>query len=158
MSLAKMSRALRSRLHRFVREKSGNVAIIFGLSLIPITIAAGVGLDVSRALVVQTSLTEALDAAGLALGSTSGLTQSQMQTMAQQYFNANYKADAAFGTPGPVQVTAVGQSITLTTSVSVPTTLMAVAGINSMPVNATSQITWGQRSCGSRSCSTIPVR
>lgn len=144
MSLATQFRAARLTLIRFARSTRANVAIIFGFSLIPLTIAAGTGIDLARALVVQTSLTEALDSAGLALGSTSGLTPSQMQTMAQQYFNANYKTDHSFGTPSAIQVTEQGQQITLTTSVSVPTTLMAVAGINSLPVNATSQIVWGQ--------------
>jgi len=141
MSLAR--RFLR-KVISFARSSRANVAIIFGLSLIPLTLAAGVGIDLARGLVVQTSLTEALDAAGLALGSTSGLSHSQMQTMAQQYFNANYKTDPSFGTPSPISVTEVGQQITLSTNVAVPTTLMAVAGINSMPVNATSQIVWGQ--------------
>jgi Flp pilus assembly protein TadG len=141
MSVAKQ---FRRKLISFVRSSRANVAIIFGLSLIPITLAAGVGIDLARGLVVQTSVTAALDAAGLALGSTSGLTQSQMQTMAQQYFNANYKADPSFGTPAPITVTAAGQQITLSTSVAVPTTLMAVAGINTMPVNASSEVVWGQ--------------
>src|SRR5215469_18171649 len=99
MSLAQQ---FRRKLISFARSSRANVAIIFGLSLIPITLAAGVGIDLARGLVVQTSLTEALDAAGLALGSTSGLSQSQMQTMAQQYFNANYRADPSFGTPAAI--------------------------------------------------------
>ena len=39
------------------------------------------------------------------------LTQTQMQTLAQQYFNANYRLDSSFGTPGAVTVTTVGQQV-----------------------------------------------
>ncbi len=144
MPFSTLLTGLRTKCTQFLRTKRANVAIIFGLSMIPIALAAGTGVDLARALVVQTSLTEALDAAGLALGSTTGLTTSQMQTMAQQYFNANYKTDPSFGTPSPVQVSAIGQSITLSTSIQVPTTLMAIAGVRTMPINATSQVVWGQ--------------
>ncbi|HTQ14420.1 MAG TPA: pilus assembly protein TadG-related protein [Rhizomicrobium sp.] len=118
--------------------------MIYALSLIPITVAAGAGLDLGRAMVVRARLAEALDAAGLAVGATSGLTTSQMQTMAQQYFNANYTADSTFGTPAAVSVTTANQQITLTTSVQMPTTLMNVVGIKTVSVGYTSNVVWGQ--------------
>jgi hypothetical protein len=129
----------------FARSKRANVSMIFGLSLIPITLGAGLGLDMARAMIVRSRLAEALDAAGLAVGGTSGLSQSQMQTMAQQYFNANYTTDQAhFGTPTAVSVSKTGQTITLTADVPMPTTLMRIAGMNTLTVHATSQITYGQ--------------
>src|SRR5580692_223638 len=100
--------AFLKRTRALFNAKDGNVAIIFGLSLIPITAGAGVGLDFARALLVRTRLSEALDAAGLALGSTNGLTTAQQQTMAQSYFNANYTADSSLGTPAAVTVTVGG--------------------------------------------------
>lgn len=129
---------------RFVRSKRGNVAMIYGLSLIPLTVAAGAGLDLGRAMVVRARLAEALDAAGLAVGATSGLTTSQMQTLAQQYFNANYTADSSFGTPATVGITVGTQQVTLTTSVQMPTTLMNVVGIKTVNVGYTSNVVWGQ--------------
>ncbi len=118
--------------------------MIFGLSLVPVTIGAGVGLDMSRSMVVRARLTEALDAAGLAVGGTAGLTTAQMQSLAQKYFNANYKVDTTYGTPAAVSLSKSGQVITLTTNVPMPTTLMKIAGISTMTVHATSQITYGQ--------------
>ncbi len=88
-----------ARLRLFAGSTRANVAMIFALSLVPLTIGAGAGLDLARAMVVRDQLSEALDAAGLAIAGTPGLTQAQMQTMAQQYFNANYKADSSYGTP-----------------------------------------------------------
>jgi Flp pilus assembly protein TadG len=144
MSIAAMWRATLARVTDFARARRGNVAMIFALSLIPITIAAGAGLDLGRAMVVRARLAEALDAAGLAVGATTGLTQTQEQTLAQQYFNANYTANSSFGTPASVTVTPGTTSVTLSTSVQMPTTLMNVVGINTMTVGYTSQVVWGQ--------------
>lgn len=135
---------------KFVRTRRANVSMIFALSLIPITIAAGAGLDLGRAMIVRSRLAEALDAAGLAVGATSGLSTTQMQTLAQQYFNANYTADRSFGVPASVTVTpgtaanGATTSVTLSTNVQMPTTLMNVVGIKTVNVGYTSQIVWGQ--------------
>ncbi|HEX2593587.1 MAG TPA: TadE/TadG family type IV pilus assembly protein [Rhizomicrobium sp.] len=132
-------------LSSFVRSRRANVAMIFGLALVPIMIGAGVGLDMARAMIVRSRLTEALDAAGLAVGGTTNLSQGQMQTMAQRYFDANYTTDKTqYGTPTTVSVAKSGQTITLTTNVPMPTTLMRIAGMNTLTVHATSQITFGQ--------------
>lgn len=144
MSIGSLWRASLARLAGFARNKRGNVAMIYALSLVPVTVAAGAGLDLGRAMVVRARLAEALDSAGLAVGATTGLTQSQMQTLAQQYFNANYTADPSFGTPASVNVVTGTNSVTLTTSVTMPTTLMNVVGISTMNVGYTSQVVWGQ--------------
>ncbi|MGH6870620.1 MAG: pilus assembly protein TadG-related protein [Rhizomicrobium sp.] len=144
MSFGKFWQTAVSSAKRFAAAKRGNVAMIFALSLIPITVAAGAGLDLGRAMVVRARLAEALDSAGLAVGATSGLTTTQMQTLAQQYFNANYTADSSFGTPASVSITPGTQQISLTTSVQMPTTLMNVVGIKTMTVGYTSKVVWGQ--------------
>ena len=143
-------RALRAKARGFLRSRRANVSMIFALSLIPITIAAGAGLDLGRAMIVRTRLAEALDAAGLAVGATTGLSQTQMQVLAQQYFNANYTAGSSFGTPAALTVTpgtdANGNttSVSLSTSVQMPTTLMNVVGIKTVNVGYTSLVSWGQ--------------
>ncbi len=144
MSIGNIWRAVMRRAAHFARSKGGNVAMIYALSLVPVTVAAGAGLDLGRAMVVRARLAEALDAAGLAVGATSGLTQAQLQTLAQQYFSANYTADSSFGVPASVSVTQGTDQVTLTTSVQMPTTLMNVVGIKTMSVGYTSQVVWGQ--------------
>ena len=57
----------------FRRSTRANVAMIFGLSLVPLTLAAGTGLDLARGLLVHSQMISALDAAALAVGSTMGL-------------------------------------------------------------------------------------
>ncbi len=119
--------------------------MIFGLSLVPLTLAAGTGLDYSRGMLVHAQLITALDAAALAVGGTPGLTQTQMQTLAQQYFNANYKIDPSFGTPTTVSVVVSGQSVKVSCSNPMPTTLMNLAGFHSLNIVASSTVVWGQQ-------------
>jgi Flp pilus assembly protein TadG len=133
------------RVAGFGRSKRANVAMIFGLSLVPLAVAAGTGLDYSRGMLVHAQLITALDAAGLAVGATPGLTQTQMQSLAQQYFNANYKLDSSFGTPALVSVVVSGQSVTVSTNNVMPTTLMNLVGFRNFTVAASSTVVWGQQ-------------
>jgi Flp pilus assembly protein TadG len=142
--LSRVKNRFAAAARNFPRARRGNVAMITALSLVPISIAAGAGLDLSRALIVRARLAEALDSAGLAIGATKNLTTDQMTALAQQYFNANYTADASFGTPAAVTVTPGTDNVTLTTNVEMPTTLMNIVGINQLKVGYTSQIVWGQ--------------
>ena len=136
-------RALK-RVRAFAAAGGGNVAMIFALTLIPLCFAAGAGLDYARAVVVRSNMSEAIDAAALAVGSTQGLTTAQMQTMAQQYFTANYKADSSYGTPAAIVVTLGTQQITISVTNQMPTTLLSAVGINSLTVSASSKVVWGQ--------------
>ena len=130
----------------FLRSRRGNVAMMFGLALVPLTIAAGTGLDFARAMMVRQQMTEALDAAALAIGSTTGLSQSSAQTMANSYFAANYQIDqSSFGAPStPSVVYNTNGSVTISVSDNMPTVLMKLAGFNTLPVNASSTVVWGQ--------------
>lgn len=144
MSLKNSWHAFRVRLKHFAHARRGNVAMIFALSLIPITVAAGAGLDLSRALIVRARVAEALDAAGLALGATQNLSTDQMTSLARAYFKANYTADPSFGVPADVAVTPSDQTVVLSTSVSMPTTLMNIVGIKTLTVGYSSKVVWGQ--------------
>ncbi len=145
MIIVGILRSALRRTHVFLKANRGNVAMIFGLALVPISLGVGVGLDLSRALVTRQRMNEALDAAGLAIGAQPGMSNSAMTTLAQQYFAANYTASKTeFGTPAPVTVVHSGQQIALSTSVAMPTTLMNIVGIQTMNVGASSQVTWGQ--------------
>ncbi len=123
----------------FRDAKPENVAIIYALSLLPLLVAAGAAVDLSRALVVRSRLAQALDAAGLAVGATVNLTQQQAQDLATKYFDANYPA-AKLGVPGQLIVNQNGQTIDLQATASVDTTLMYLVGINKLDVGVSSEI------------------
>ena len=67
------------------------MAVLFGLGLIPMVLGVGVAVDYGRALMVRERMQGALDAATLGVGSWPGLSEAQMQSKAQEYFNANFK-------------------------------------------------------------------
>ncbi|HUO98448.1 MAG TPA: TadE/TadG family type IV pilus assembly protein [Rhizomicrobium sp.] len=135
---------LSARIRKFSHSRRGNVAMIYGLAIVPLVLAAGAGIDFARAVLVRASLSEALDAAALAVGSSPGLTQAQQLTLAQQYFNANYQESADYGTPTAVAITPNGQSMVVATSDAMPTTMIRMVGINTMTVQASSTVVWGQ--------------
>ena len=141
----------RKNFRTFLRAKGGNVAMMFGLSLIPITIAAGAGVDLARAMAVKSSMADALDAAGLAIGSTPGISQSTAQALAQQYFNANFKPDSSNDSVPPITVTVSGQSVVITASDNMPTTVLKAAGqflhssaLQNINVMSSTTVVWGQ--------------
>lgn len=135
---------LPTKFRAFGLSRGGNVALIFALLMVPIALAAGAGLDLARAYLVRAKLAEALDAAGLAIGGQQGLTQSQIQALAQSYLNADFHADSSYGTPTPVEVTMGDGKATLSSSIAVPMTLMRLAGIKKLNVGFQSTIVWGQ--------------
>ena len=135
-------------LPTFFKSDHGNIAMMFALSLIPLMIGAGVGLDFARAMLVRQQMGEALDAAALAVGSTTGLSQSDAQALAQKYFNSNYTVDKTdYGTP-TVSIPASGYnskgSVIITASDTMPTVLVKLIGITSLPVTTSSNVVWGQ--------------
>jgi Flp pilus assembly protein TadG len=132
----------------FLRARRGNVAMMFAIAMVPMTLAAGAGLDYTRAMLVRQQMGEALDAAALAVGSTPGLDQTAAQALAQKFFDANYTVDkTAFGTP-TVTIPSSGYnstgSVVMTASDPMPTILMKLAGFTTLPVSASSTVVWGQ--------------
>jgi Flp pilus assembly protein TadG len=141
--LSPLKAALARRLRRFVRQREGNIAMIFGLCAIPVIVGAGIAIDVGRSYMVKLELESALDSAGLAVASSQGLTSAQLQTRLQNYFNANYPA-LSQTTNLQVSMTDPTQPvINVTASVDVPTTFLQLINVTQVPVAASSQITKG---------------
>ena len=127
-------------LKDFGRATGANVAMMFGLSMIPLAIAAGAGLDFANAMMVRNDMADALDAAALALGAQNGLSSSAAQALSQSVFNANYK-----GTGSPTVTPVInGQQVTVTASDTVATTLLAIIGKPTINVNVSTLVVWGQ--------------
>jgi Flp pilus assembly protein TadG len=127
----------------FARDPRGNVAILFGFAAIPLLICIGAAIDYGRALIVQERMASAADAAGLAIGSWTGLTQAEQKTKAQLFFNANYKS--TMGTASPLQVNFEGDNILISVSAEVPTTFMRIANIDHLNMHAQATITKKER-------------
>ena len=124
---------------RLLRDRRGAVAIYFVLTLIPLMVAVGAAVDISRAYVVKQRLCYALDAAGLAVGSSTG-TNEQLNNVLTSFFNANYPT-AEIGVPATPSLAINGQVITVSAEATVDTTLMKVVGVGSTTVGCAAEIT-----------------
>ena len=128
---------LRKLAARFVCDSRGNVAIIFGICVLPFAFA-GAAIDYSRANSVKVSLQNALDETALMLSKEAGTDSSTtLQTNATNYFMAqftrpeatNVKVNASYTTSG-------GIAVSLTGSADVPTVFLGVIGEKIITVNS----------------------
>src|SRR5260221_2653347 len=122
--------------NRFRRDKRGNVAIMFALSLIPLLGAVGAAVDYSRIAQIRTKLGDALDAGVLALGSQTTMADAQAKATVTSWMDAHMN-----GIPYTLtSLTQAGGQITGTASADVEMTLARVMGINEVTVDVTSQV------------------
>lgn len=127
-------------LSRIKIENRGSVGINFALVLLPILTMIGAGVDYNRALSAKATLQTAVDAATIIVVQASSSTQAQRQTLAQNTVAANlgqlaksFNVTVTESDPSTAksyyEVVAYG---------SLPTTIMSVAGFDSMAILAKS--------------------
>jgi Flp pilus assembly protein TadG len=136
-------RAVRAFAWNFGAAKAGNVAMIYALALLPSLAAVGAAIDLTRAMVVKMRLGEALDAAGLAVGGTIGLSEAQMTAKAQKFFYANYPS-SELGTVTSLSIATGGSNnnlVTVSGTARLDTTFMGLFGVNYLDVAVTVEVT-----------------
>lgn len=137
---AKKKGRLSDVLARLRASISGNVAMLYALALVPTVGAAGAAVDLGQALVVRQRLSEATDAAALALGSMVNLTAAQQRAKALEFINANIPA-SALGSTANVTVTTGQATVTVKATATVDTAFMGLMGISQLEVSAESEVT-----------------
>jgi Flp pilus assembly protein TadG len=125
-------------LKRFAGEQSGNAAMIFGLTAMVVITAGGAGVDFARAVDTRGRMAAALDAAALAVGGQTGMTDAEIKAMAQKYFDANFTpldghAATLSAVPGV-------NTISLSVSSNMPTTLLSLAGIDNIALGVSNEV------------------
>jgi Flp pilus assembly protein TadG len=141
--LSPFKAALANRLRRLVRERDGNIAMIFGLCAIPVIVGCGIAIDVGRAYLVRMDLESALDASALAVASSTGLTTAQLQTRLQSYFDANYPLMSQTTNLQVSMTDPTQPQINVTATVDVPTTFLQLINVTQIPVAASNQVSKG---------------
>lgn len=76
-------------MRQFWSDRRGNTALLFALAMIPIIGSMGVALDYSLASSYRTDMQKALDATALALTKIMPADQATLDTVGNQYFQAN---------------------------------------------------------------------
>lgn len=136
-----MLQSLTQLLRRFHRSESGMSLPIIALSFMGLVGSVGLAVDAGRMQLVQTKLSGALDAAGLAAGATVNTTN--INTEVNKYMAANFANGYLGSTLKNVSVTAnANKSVfDLYATAEVPTTFMGVFGFQATTVRADAQIT-----------------
>ncbi|MDD9925985.1 MAG: pilus assembly protein TadG-related protein [Rhodospirillaceae bacterium] len=125
-------------MRSFKRSQGGAVIILWALAAIPVVVGVGAAVDLSRAYMAKSRLAFALDAAGLAAGAA-GETETEMQAIAEQFFEANYPSSLP-GTPSTPVLTVDGGVIKVSGTVTLEPTLLQLIGQEDFTVAASSEV------------------
>jgi Flp pilus assembly protein TadG len=133
---------IRGAVSKLLRDRSGNIAITFGLAVVPIVVAAGGAIDYSRASSARANMQSALDSTALALVKTaSTVSQDALTTSATSYFNAVYSQPGVSNIAISAAYDSSSSILTLNASAKSQTAIMQVAGMQNMTIAATSKAT-----------------
>jgi Flp pilus assembly protein TadG len=132
---------------RFLKDRGGNIAPIFALSLVPTVGMIGAAVDYTRANEVKTAMQSALDATTLAMAQSAGsLDASTLSSNASNYFKALFTKPGTTGVQLTVNYsTTSGPQLAMTAATSVRTQFMNIPGIGIqyIGVSAASTTQWG---------------
>jgi Flp pilus assembly protein TadG len=140
-----MEEQVMSLLSRFGKDSSGNVAMLFGLAIIPLLGAAGAAVDYARASSARATLNAAVDSAALMVArDATRLTDAQLKTRAEALIRANLQgnSDAKLGSYS-VSVNRTARTVSVKADTTVATSLTKIIGIDTIPVASTAQAGWG---------------
>jgi Flp pilus assembly protein TadG len=132
-------------LRGFAAASTGNVAITFGLAVMPVFGLVGSAVDYGRIHSVKAGMQTAVDATALMLAKEAvTATNGQLQANAQTYFKANFsRPDANNATASATYAGGTSSKLAVNASASVPTTFMKMFGYDAVTVTASSTAKWG---------------
>ncbi len=140
----------------FRRDRRGSVGMALAAGFVPLVAMVGLSVDGARSYMVRARLSQALDAAALAGGRSIG-DNANVQADVTKYFNANFFKDGAgyLGatvTQTPTVPSPVGDTFTISSQATLPTTFMQLltvgglcASCSSITVEAAATITRSSR-------------
>ena len=143
MAICKTAQAL---VRRLWAAERGNVAITFGLALLPIMTAVGTAVDYSRANAARSSIQSALDA-GLLAGALDG--SSNWKNVATSVYNSNLKSKNISTAATPTFTEPAVSTFAGSAKATITTSILGVIGYNTLDVyaNATAMAAEADNSC-----------
>jgi Flp pilus assembly protein TadG len=148
MADASILKRVRSSITRFSRAEGGNVAVLFGIAILPILGFVGSAIDYSRVNNARTAMQAALDTTALMISkdATSTMTAAEINQKAQTYFASLYnhpEAQNLVVNAAYTNSTSQGSQIVVTGSASMATDFMKVVGYPTIDFGASSTTVWG---------------
>lgn len=126
-----------AQLCAFRSSDKGSVALIFGLSLVPVVLAAGISIDYARALNARQQLRNAADTAAVAGASIPPNADQSRETAARAAFNANIEQTSLAGVEAYIETS--GEEVLIRATYAMPTTFTSIAGIHTVPLEITTR-------------------
>jgi Flp pilus assembly protein TadG len=135
----------------FLGDRRGNIAILFGLCLVPLAGAIGVAVDYSFANEGRTQVQAALDVTGLTLSKMMPLTVDDLNTKGRQIFLANLGP-----TPLTINASNIASQLTITpdagklvlrVNTEYPIKMASVLSAfmpSDIPIGSRTEVVWGQ--------------
>ncbi|MEP3051713.1 MAG: vWA domain-containing protein [Erythrobacter sp.] len=132
-------------LRRLLKDKTANTLALGAAAVLPLVGMIGGGLDMSRAYLVQSRMQQACDAAALAARKelsgdeiTGGVIPTEIEGIADDFFQANF-ADDAYGTQNGEFTLTAGSTTRMdgAASVELPMALMQVFGFDELEIDVT---------------------
>ncbi len=140
---------LRRAIGRFPGANQGNIAVLFGISLLPLVTFMGAAIDYSRVSKARSAMQAALDSTSLMLAkdlSDGTITVGQISAKAVAYFTALYtNKDAKSVTINASYTASSGQGSTIIVNGSgnITTEFLKVAGFPKLDFGSSSTAAWG---------------
>ncbi len=135
---------------RFRKDRSGNIAVIFTLALLPILSAIGCAVDYSRANRARSAMQSALDSASLMVAkdiADGKIKPEDAATKGKAYFTGLYALKDEQNVQANVTYTpssgGKGSTVVITASGEIKTEFMQIIGFPTMGFNSSSTSTWG---------------
>ncbi len=143
-----MLRSILGKLSGFKTDTRGIVLYLVALLMVPFVLLLGVAVDVGELLIIKNQLQSAIDAAALDIGANPSWTQTQAQTQAQNYVNANFSTQYSSATLTKLTVTqnntASPPYVSITATASINTVFLPVVGTNTLSTTVSTQVTIAQ--------------
>lgn len=119
-----------------LRDKSGNVAIIFALSLLPLMLAVGMAVDVTNMLSTRSQMQEALDAAALAALAESTPAHMRQQVAEKTFLSSLPESLRELSPTFKITIDESGpeRSAIAAYSLNMPLAFAAILGVSSMDI------------------------
>src|SRR6516165_8539188 len=130
-------------LGRLRRDRRGAILIKATIAFLPLLSISAVAMDFSRIIVIKQKLTNAVDAAALAVGGRSDLDNADAASLAQAFINAHYTN--ADGNLTNVAVTNTATEVDITATARVATVFLAVFNAPYVDITVSSRALRQQR-------------
>jgi Flp pilus assembly protein TadG len=135
--MKKLVSTLGDRCTSFPSDRGGNISVIFGAALLPLSLLVGAAIDYSYANMAKAKLSAAADAAALvAVNKTAmAMSASEAETAATDFFNADaagIKNVTLTSASAKVTDSLTGRSAVISYTATVPTTIMGLAGFKTL--------------------------